>query len=258
MFCVPDCFVHCWECVLYYECIFCASESVFLECFLSFGVCFVCQWKQVLYVIESVFSVSVRVYFLCQCLLVRVCFQFVRMCFIVSENVFCMLIKVLYIDKREFFVLLTVCFPLLRVCFVCWWECVMYDGDIVFYMSVRMWGYFSVKVGFCAGEGMFCVSMGVFWMTVKVFFFMSLRVCFVCQYHCGFVSMSVLCVCWWECVLYISESVYGCWWECVMCASVFSVVMKVFWSRRDWILYFNEIEFCMSVRVFCRFGRWVF
>ena len=49
----------------------------------------------------------------------EIVFQFVRMCLIVSEHVFCMLIKVWYIDKRVFFESVTMCFPSLRVCFVC-------------------------------------------------------------------------------------------------------------------------------------------
>ena len=39
-----------------------------------------------------------------------------------------------------------------------------------------------------------CVYDRVFWMSVKVGFFMSLKVCFVCQYHCVYVSVSVICV----------------------------------------------------------------
>ena len=59
----------------------------------------------------------------------------------------------------------------------------MYDCNIVFCKSVRVWVFSSENVYFFAGEGVLSVYDRVFCMSVKVFFFISLRVCFVCQYH---------------------------------------------------------------------------
>ena len=60
-------------------------------------------------------------------------FLFVRMCLIASEHVFCVLIKVWYIDKRVFFVSVRMfsftegllCM-LMRVYYVGWQYCVLY------------------------------------------------------------------------------------------------------------------------------------
>ena len=57
------------------------------------------------------FSLLVSVLCAIESFFYEIVFQFVRMCLIVSEHVFCMLIKVWCIDKRVFFVSVTVCFP---------------------------------------------------------------------------------------------------------------------------------------------------
>ena len=93
--CQWDYFLCQWECVFcHLECVLFASESKFS---ILLRVCSMCQWECILYV-------SVNVCLLVRVVFYEIVFQFVRMCLIVSEHVFCVLIKVWYIDKRVFFV----------------------------------------------------------------------------------------------------------------------------------------------------------